>query len=230
MNSTRSHQCEPMSANARDGPPSCGVDAPVVVLRGRAASPAGSRRGSGAPARARRRRSGRAPRARPGGSGRRTGRSPIRPARGGRRDERGRPGRRRSPAASRRRRACRARARAPRAPRGGCWACRCAATSISSAVASSSGGRIGALGPEPLGGGARALGRRRGDARYARAGQSRRAGVDRADEAGADDTGAQGDGRLRCSRRARRRASSPPSPRTVCSLLRSVKQKTAAVR
>ena len=33
MNSTRSHQCEPMSANARDGPPELGVDPPVVVLR-----------------------------------------------------------------------------------------------------------------------------------------------------------------------------------------------------
>ena len=32
-NSARSHQCEPMSANARDAPPSCLVDAPVVVAR-----------------------------------------------------------------------------------------------------------------------------------------------------------------------------------------------------
>ena len=122
-NSARSHQCEPMSANARDAPPrsastrqlsssgrssqSCRYvpctrrTAPVCPLCGRAHAPRGRSRGSG-------RRTGRS---RPGRS-RRPARSAAAP----------RP--RRPRAASRRRRACRPPAPPRRPGRGGGSACR----------------------------------------------------------------------------------------------------------
>ena len=55
-NSTRSHQCEPMSAKARDRAADVGVDPPAVVVGGRSASPAGSCRAAGGPDRGRLRR------------------------------------------------------------------------------------------------------------------------------------------------------------------------------
>ena len=79
-NSARSHQCEPMSAKAREAPPSVRVDAPVVVLR--AQQPVLQVAAVEQPQRAGRRRCARAraPRARWGSSGRRTARRRSVPA------------------------------------------------------------------------------------------------------------------------------------------------------
>ena len=122
-NSARSHQCEPMSANAREAPPSCsstrqlassGAQQPVLEVR---AVQQAQRARSARPRRAR------APRAPSGSSGRRTARRPELPTRPRRRRVAA-PRRRRARAASRRSRACPRPARPRRAERGGGSACR----------------------------------------------------------------------------------------------------------
>ena len=197
-NSARSHQCEPMSANAREAPPSSLVHAPVVVV-GReepvlevGAVQQAQRAGPPAARRAR------APRAPSGSSGRRTAPPPAARVAPRRRRAAARR-RRRAPAASRRSRACRPRAR-PR-PAG-----RCRWFGVQMWTTSMSGSRDHLLGrvERPLGA---ELGRGRG-ARdsgdeaatpRARAGQARRPGVDPPDEPGA------GDRRLGAGPSARRR-------------------------
>ena len=74
-NSARSHQCEPMSANAREAPPRS-ASTRQLSSSGAAASPAGRCRGSAAAARSPRCGRARAPRARSGSSGKRTARRP----------------------------------------------------------------------------------------------------------------------------------------------------------
>ena len=93
-NSARSHQCEPMSANARDAPPSAGVDPPVGVLgREQPVLQVGAVDQVDRARLARRRCAG-APRGPSGSSGRRTGRRRrcrgAEPARAASRSARGR--------------------------------------------------------------------------------------------------------------------------------------------
>ena len=72
-NSARSHQCEPMSAKAREAPPSVESTRQLSSSGSQSASPAGRCRGRAGPGPWRRCGRARAPRAPSGSSGRRTG-------------------------------------------------------------------------------------------------------------------------------------------------------------
>ena len=124
-NSARSHQWLPMSAKAREAPPSCRVDAPVVVLRAQqpvlqvAAVEQADRAGHAGPHALAGLAHGRVvavDERDAGDPSRRCRRRRSAPARR----------RRRARSASRRSRACRRPARPARAGRAGGWACRCA--------------------------------------------------------------------------------------------------------